>query len=164
MLAGFRVSLEHGAACRRIGAGHQHASRSAGDQCFDDAGDLGRGLPLGQHRLGGALAKLAVEVRPSEAQLAERKRGQLVERLTRLDLAPAHRFEQPLQVLAQAGHSMGRLRGASGLPAGYRIAFLLADGYGNEILQPRASGLERVTETAISGVLGFVIGDVGVTA
>jgi hypothetical protein len=40
----------------------------------------------------------------------------------------------------------------------------LADGCGNEILQPGASGLERVTETAISGVLGFVIGDVEVTA
>jgi hypothetical protein len=58
---------------------------------------------------------------------------------------------------------MGRLRGASGFPAGYRIAFLLADGCGNEILQPRAWGLKRVTETAISDVLGFVIGDVGVT-
>src|SRR5207253_174195 len=88
----------------RICARDQHAARAGLEHRADDLDHQLRRLSLPQDRLGSALAKLSMYVGAGEAKVAERQLREPVERHPRLDLAALHRFQQPLQIVSQAGH------------------------------------------------------------
>ena len=79
VLLGVRHDLAHRRARRVVGARGEHASCPAFEERDEDLRHLLGRLPFGENGFGSALAKLSVDVDAREAEIAIRKRGELLE-------------------------------------------------------------------------------------
>jgi hypothetical protein len=96
--------LAHRAPRVGVGAGDEDAPGASVEHRAGDLSDLERGLPLGQHRLGRALAELPMDVGAGKAEVAKRQLREPLERRRRRDLAAPDALEQHLEILSQAWH------------------------------------------------------------
>ena len=86
--------LADGRARRVVGARREDASSPAVEECGEDRRDLLGRLALGENRLRGPLAELAMDVDPGEPEVAIGQLGEGLERVVRARRPGANTLEQ----------------------------------------------------------------------
>ena len=104
VLLGLRGHLADGRARRVVGARREDASSPALEKRGEDRRDLLGRLALGENRLRGALAELAMDVDPGEPEVAIGQLGEGLERVVRARRPGANTLEQLAEIVAKPGH------------------------------------------------------------